>query len=280
MNTQESYWTTPDGVRLYQVDWRAEQPQAAAVLVHGLGEHCRRYDHVAWLFASSGISLYSFDLRGHGRSSGRRGHIPSLELVMDDLAHRIEQSAEENPHLPLFLYGHSMGGLIALSHALTREPDVRGVVVTCPGLAPAVPLPPAKLRLVRILRRIVPSLTVNNELASAYLSHDLTVNEAYRNDPLVSGKISTALAMDILEYGQRAIDRAADFRFPLLILQAMDDKLVSVASTRRFVERIKPEVLTYIEYQGKYHELHNEIGKEAIIAQMTSWIIDHAGLDD
>lgn len=271
----ESTFVTRDGVRLYLADWPVDSPKAVCLLVHGLGEHCRRYDRVAASFNAAGIALAGFDHRGHGRSQGAKGHIPSIELALDDIDQLLERTASTYPETPLFLYGHSMGGMFVLYHAITREPELNGVIATSPHLAPGKPLPALKLSLVSFIRKLFPGLRVNNELDSAYLSHDLSVVDAYRKDPLVTPLISTSLALDILQTEKWVVEHAGAFNHPLLMLQGSEDIFNSPAMTREFAAKVPPDLVTYLEYDGKYHELHNEIGWEAILEQMTEWILAH-----
>lgn len=273
MTVTELSWKAPDGVRFYAVEWKPPRPQAAALLVHGLGEHCRRYDHVAAAFCAEGVALLSFDHRGHGRSEGKRGHIPGFEKAMDDIDHFLAELAARFSGLPHFLYGHSMGGAMVLNHALKRNPKVKGVISTSPGLATGQPVAPFKLFLANLLYSLMPAFTLENGLDVENLSHDRKVIEAYKNDPLVTPMISSALGLDLINTGRWVEEHGEDFTLPLLLMQGLGDHVVSPEATRRFAARVPRELITYREFPGMYHELHNENEiKTALLAEILAWI--------
>ena len=137
MQTLEWNWKSSDGIEMYSRGWLpAGKPKAAIVLVHGHGEHVGRYEHVGAALTGGGYALLGFDLRGHGRSGGPRGHTPSYEAYMDDIAAFLAQAGERHPGLPRFLYGHSLGGNLVLNYVLRRRPDLTGVIVTGPWQVP------------------------------------------------------------------------------------------------------------------------------------------------
>jgi alpha-beta hydrolase superfamily lysophospholipase len=272
MTISESKWKTPQGTWLYTVEWAPPRPRAAVVLAHGLGEHCRRYDHVARVFTAAGIAVLGFDHRGHGRSEGKRGHIPAMALAMDDISHFLDEAAARTPGLPRFLYGHSLGGLMVLNHGLTRKPPVAGILCTSPGLEPGQPVQPVKLFLANLLYSLAPSITLDNGLDVNNLSHDGAVIAAYKNDPLVTPMISSALGLDLINTGKWVEEHGEDFGLPLLLLQGQGDHVVSPAAVRRFAARVPRELITYQEMPGMYHELHNEVEKQAVLDQMVDWM--------
>jgi alpha-beta hydrolase superfamily lysophospholipase len=276
MNIHESTWTSPDGVVFYTRAWQPEVASRAVVLlIHGLGEHCSRYDHVAAAFAAQGIATTSFDLRGHGRTPGPRGHIPSFELVDQDIDHFLTAAAEAFPRLPRFLYGHSMGGELVLYYTITRHPHLAGVVCTSPGLGTSDPMPAAKMLAARVLYRLAPRVSMPNGLDLANLSHDANVIQAYRDDPLNTPLVSARLGLDILRTGPWIVEHAGEFDLPLLLMQGSGDHIVLPEATRRFAAGMPKELITYREWEGLYHELHNEPQKELVIGAMTEWLNQH-----
>jgi alpha-beta hydrolase superfamily lysophospholipase len=272
MSVTELAWRVPDGVRLYAVEWRPAQPRAVAVLVHGLGEHCRRYDHVAGALTAAGIALIGFDQRGHGRSEGKRGHIPAMAKALDDIDYALTVAAERFPGLPRFTYGHSMGGMMVLDHALTRHPAIAGVICTSPGLATGQPVAPFKRVLANLLYSLAPAFTLDNGLDVENLSHDHSVVEAYKRDPLVTPLVSAALGLDILNTGPWVEEHGEDFTLPLLLMQGQGDHVVSPAATRRFAARVPTSLLTFHEFPELYHEMHNEPEKEKIMTAIITWL--------
>src|SRR5690349_10378484 len=164
----ETKWTTHDGLKIFAQGWEpdARAPKAVICLVHGLGEHTSRYAHVAEAFGRDGYAMFGFDLRGHGRSEGSRGHFSSIEAVMQDIDLLFEETRKRYPGLPLLLYGHSLGGILVLHYALKRKPNVKGVIATSPGLHTALENQPAKLLAAKVLGAVIPAVSLPSGLDS------------------------------------------------------------------------------------------------------------------
>lgn len=275
MILNELSWQTADGVPVFAREWKPEgTARAVVVLIHGLGEHTGRYAHVAAALNAAGYAVISPDLRGHGRSGGKRGHFPSYAVVLDDIQRAFSEASSRYPGLPQFLYGHSLGGALVLLYTLKRKPAIRGVIATSPGLTPGTPPSAAKLAVAKVFNKLLPSLTLNNGLDSANLSHDPAVSRAYNNDPLVHPLISARLGMELITNGSWIQSQAGPFPLPLLLLQGTGDRLVNPGATRRFAAGLTGDV-TYKEWDGWYHELHNEVGKEQVIQEMIDWLNKH-----
>lgn len=273
MQHSEYSFTTSDGLKLFGQEWRPDGKQKAAIaLVHGLGEHSSRYEHVANMLTDSGYSLTAFDLRGHGKSEGTRGHSPSYSALMDDIAKNIALAQEHFPGLPVFLYGHSLGGNLSLYYSITKKPLIKGVIVTSPGLGTAAPVPPVKLALGNLLYNILPSTQMDNGLDRSGLSRDPEVERIYSSDPLVHPKISARLALDLINNGKFLIDNAADFPLHLLLMQGSGDYIVNPRLTKAFASAAPLAKITFKEWEGFYHELHNEPEKQQVIQFMTNWM--------
>src|SRR3972149_3420307 len=183
-------------------------------LAHGHGEHAGRYHHVARSFPEAGFVFLAFDLRGHGRSGGPRGHAPSYRQVLDDIGLILRLA----PARPCLAYGHSMGGQFVLNRALTDPAGIDGVIVTSPWLRLAFPAPALKVFLGRTLNGIFPAMTLPTGLEQAALSHDPAVVAAYAADPLVHDRISFRLGIDLLDGGERALAQAQALRLPVLLM--------------------------------------------------------------
>ena len=278
MVTTNSIWQAPDGVKLFARSWLSDSPaRAAVVLVHGLGEHCARYDHVAAAFNAQGIAVYGFDHRGHGRSPGIRGHIPSFDAVFGDIDHFIDAARTAHPGKPIFLYGHSLGGLLVLNYGLVRKAELSGVICTSPGLGTGEPVAGAKLLAAKVLYTLVPTFTLTNGLDTQNLSHDQAVIQAYTSDPLVTPMISARLGLDLLNTGKWVIDHASEWTLPLLLMQGTADHLVSPQATARFAAAVPQKLITYKEWEGLFHEIHNEFEKEQVIQVMLEWLNQRTG---
>lgn len=264
-----------DDVTFYMQGWEPQgTPKAIVCLVHGLGEHTGRYAHVAKAFNEAGYALFGFDLRGHGQTGGPRGHIPSLEAVMQDIRQFIEFQRQTHPGLPLFLYGHSLGGLLTLAYALQYPEGLQGVIVTGAGLRSALQEQKAKIAMVKLLGSLMPSMIIKSELEAAALSRDADVVQAYVNDPLVHDKASLGLG----KAGMSAIDlcfaRAGTFQPSLLIMHGKADRITYASGSEDFA-RLAGETnkdVTLKLWEGMYHEIHNEPEQAEVLKVMIEWM--------
>jgi len=216
----ETTWKSKDGLEIFAQAWEPEvvQPKAVACLVHGLGEHSSRYQHVADAFNKEGIILFASDLRGHGKSAGARGHINSIEDFMGDIDTLFEQARARYPDLPLFLYGHSLGGILVLHYTLQRKPNIKGVIATSPGLHNALETQPVKVFLAKVLGSIFPSIAIASGLDANGISRDEKVVQAYNNDPLVHDKAWLGFGKIMLGVNKWTLENAKDFPLPLFLL--------------------------------------------------------------
>ncbi len=276
MQHVDFHWQSPDGLRLYGQAWEPETAPAAVVcLVHGLGEHSGRYAHVAAALNAAGYALLGFDLRGHGKSGGPRGHTPSYDILMDDISHLLDEARTRYPDRPLFLYGHSLGGNLALNYALRRKPQLAGVISTSPALRTATPPPAWKITLGKLMYKIQPGMQMANGLDRDGLARDPEVVRAYASDPLVHDRISARLALDMLQTGEWALAHAAEFpSIPLLLVHGTADRLVSAKATQEFASKIRGDCTLKL-WDDFYHETHNEPQKAQVLAFMVDWLQRH-----
>jgi acylglycerol lipase len=268
----EFEWQTEDGLRLYAQGWQPEtEPKGVVCLVHGLGEHSGRYAHLAAFLNQAGYALLTFDLRGHGKSQGQRGHAPSYEALLDDIAHLLEEAAERYPDRPRFLYGHSLGGNLVIEYALRRRPQLAGVIATGPLLRTAFEPPAWKVTLAKIMRSLWPTLSLSNELDRQGLSRDPEVVRAYNEDPLVHDRLSARLGMDMLQSGLWSLEHAAEFPLPLLLMHGGADRLCSVQASREFAAQAG-DFCTLKIWDGFYHEIHNEPEQGQVFEYLLEWL--------
>lgn len=272
MKQFELNWKTQDGIEIYARAWEPDmKPKAVACLVHGHGEHIGRYEHVARAFTEMGYILLGFDQRGHGKSGGRRGYIPSYEVLMDDIGLLIVQAKQRYPRLPCFLYGHSMGGNEVINFAFRRKPNLAGVIATGPWLELAFEPPAAQVALARFMNRIWPGFTQASGLETNALSHDPKVVEAYKNDPLVHDKISARLFVEMYDAGEWALAHAADFPLPLLLMHGGADRISSADASRTFARNGGRNITLHI-WDDWYHEIHNEPDQEEVFKIALIWM--------
>jgi alpha-beta hydrolase superfamily lysophospholipase len=272
MAISEWNWKSLDGLDMYARGWAPRgHPKTAIMLVHGHGEHVARYDHVAAALAEKGDAMLGFDLRGNGKSGGPRGHTPSYDALMDDIASFSQQTELRYAGLPRFLYGHSLGGNLVLNYALRRKPDLRGVIATGPWLKLAFDPPASQVTLGRLMNGIAPGFTQHSKLNTQGLSHDQMVVAAYDNDPLVHDKISARLFMAIYESGLWALEHAAEFPQPLLLMHGAADPITSAKSSQEFAQKAGKKVTLKI-WGGLYHEIHTELEKAEVFKVMLDWL--------
>jgi len=273
MDTFEWNWNTSDGLQIYSKGWAPKgSPKAVVCLVHGVGEHIGRYTHVAAALAEKGYVLLGFDLRGHGKSAGRRGHTPSFEALMKDIDCFLDEAEARYPGKPRFLYGHSLGGILVLSYALRRKPALAGVISTAAGLRTALEEQKFKVLMARVLGTLLPKMTMPSGLDASTLSHDPAVVQAYITDPLVHDKMSLGFGKSVLSGITWAFEHAREFPLPLLIMHGAKDALGYPSGSQEFASLVPKAKCTWILWEGLYHEIHNEAEKAEVFKTMTDWM--------
>ncbi len=254
-------WPLPDGVAL----------RGVVILVHGLGEHAGRYDHLARRLNSWGFAARGYDQYGHGESGGVRGGLPISTRLVDDLADLIDSTRTRmDEGVPLILLGHSMGGLVAATLVAQRSRPVDGLVLSSPALDPG--LSTIQKMLVAVLPRLIPNLAVGNGLNPELISHDPAVVAAYRADPRVHNRISGRLARFIAESGPRVVARAAQWKVPTLLMYAGADGLVNPAGSRAFAAEAPGAVVTVRCFADLYHEIFNELDSAEVFSALHQWL--------
>jgi len=272
MKTFESSWTDRQGLKFYSRGWEPKKkPKAVIALVHGLGEHIGRFAHVGEAFSQAGYAVMGFDLRGHGQSGGPRGHTPSFEAFMQDIDLLLEQVHRRYPGLPVFLYGHSLGGILVLNYGLRRKPDLKGVIATSPGLHTELEKQPVKVMLAKVLGGLVPTAAMSSGLDTSALSHDPEVEHAYVNDKLVHDKVSLGFGKVMLEANQWALRHASEFPLPLLLMHGKSDAIAFPSSSEEFAAALGGKARLVL-WDGLYHETHNEPEKAEVFKVVIEWM--------
>jgi alpha-beta hydrolase superfamily lysophospholipase len=260
-----------DGTRLAFRAWPERAAKITFAVVHGLGEHSGRYERFARGMAKFQMATYAVDLRGHGNSAGQRGHVDSWSQWVEDAAAFVGyvESQSESEVVPV---GHSFGGAVMLSAVLTGKlKHAKRFVVSSPALKLRVEVPAWKSRGAKVLSRIAPRLTMNNEVDPATVSRIPEVVSAYRTDPLVHGKISSRLFEEWRHAAAENLARADQIKIPFLILAGTDDRLVDPAGSQelhaRSVGRSDLRLLA-----GRYHEPFNDLGSDEVFAAIAEWL--------
>jgi alpha-beta hydrolase superfamily lysophospholipase len=269
-----SFMSTFDGERLALRDWpmpQGRRPRALMLIVHGLGEHAGRYQHVAARLNGWGFAVRAFDQFGHGQSDGPRGGLPTPLRLLEDLALLVDVTREViGPEGKLVLFGHSLGGLVAGALLAQRLREVDGLVMSSPALDAG--LGPVQKLLVALLPGLLPNLRVGNGLDAQYLSHDPGVVRAYLADPLVHDRIAARLARFIAMEGPATVAQASQWRTPTLLLYAGQDRLVNPQGSRRFAEQAPKALVQAQCFDALRHEIFNEIDAEPVFAALRDWL--------
>lgn len=271
--TREFYFSCSDQTRLFVRDWApaAHLPRSnlGVMLMHGLGEHCGRYAHVARFFTALGYQVRSYDLRGHGQSEGKSGDCPHNLSMVEDAQFLLSDFARQLIRPPILL-GHSMGGLFAVRLALESPELLSGLILSSPALQ--LFMSPLQHQLLALARRFAPGLGVNNGLKTQYLSHDAEVVAAYRHDELVHNKISARLLTAMLDAINYVQDYAQELAIPTLLLVAEADHLVDPQGSRIFVDHANSQLLHYRFYPEFYHEILNELDAQLVFEDIRVWL--------
>jgi alpha-beta hydrolase superfamily lysophospholipase len=260
-----------DNITFHIKKWLPEAPAVGLIfLLHGLSDHSGRFRHLGEGFAKEGLIFFAPDLRGNGQSEGKRGHFSSYEQVMDDIEFLLLQAKEENPGIPVFLYGQSMGGNLALNYCIRRKPLISGVISSSPWLR-LTKEPSAITRTIgSFMRHLMPALSIPNGLNADDLTHDPVISNAYRNDPLVHGRITLNTFNMISSSGEWALKNAAELKLPLLLLHGTADRITSFDASEQFAKKCNGNC-NFIIKPGMYHELHNEQGKQELLKEIIAW---------
>ncbi len=266
---------TDDGLRLHTQRWMPDaSPTAVVGLVHGYAEHCGRYDHVASTFTDRGAAVYAYDQRGYGRSEGSRAYVDAFDQYLDDLDRFLDYVRTHAPSSPLFLFGHSMGGLVVLKYVLERDPSLEGLLLSAPAIEINPDLAPLLRRLAQVLGRLVPTLPTTRSPQDA-ISRDPDVVEDAQNDPLnYHGRVLARTGAEMLQAGEAVRAHLHDLQHPFLVIHGTADTLASPEWSKRLYERAASDDKTIKLYDGLYHETFNEPEQDEVLYHLGTWLDD------
>ena len=261
------------GVNIVYDVWEPEtDPRGVVILCHGYAEHARRYDHVAERFGDSGLVVYALDLRGHGRSGGKRVYLRDISEYTDDFHTLVGIAAAEYPELKRVVLGHSMGGGIVFAYGVEHPDDYAAMVLSGPAVDAQAAVSPMMVFLAKTLGKIAPGLPVE-QLPTDAVSRDPAVVAAYNADPLVHhGKLPAGIAKALLQVGDTMPQRASALTAPLLIVHGEQDKLIPVQGSEHLVECVGSSDVHLKVYPELYHEVFNEPERDVVLGDVASWI--------
>lgn len=262
-----------NGVRIVYDVWTPDtEPRGVVVLSHGLGEHARRYDHVAQRFGDAGLVTYALDHRGHGRSGGKRVMVRHMAEYTGDFGSLVNTATAENPGLTRIMLGHSMGGGIVFAYGVDHPDDYDLMVLSGPAVAAQTGVNPIKILLGKALGSLLPNLPIE-DLDDTAVTRDPEMLAAYRNDPLVHhGKIPAGIGKALLLVGDTMPQRARALTAPLLVVHGAEDRLVPASGSERLVECVGSTDVHLKVYPELYHEVFNEPERQRVLDDVTTWI--------
>lgn len=294
MTHSETSFPARDGLELFEQRWQPDgELRATIVLVHGINEHSGRYARLADDLCRHGYAIHAMDLRGHGRSAGRRIWIRKFEEFLGDVELLLNRAAAEQPDKPLFLFGHSMGGAIAtlfcierLSQTIQedrhsclsgpqRQPHLSGLILSAPAIQVGNMVFPVLRRLASLASRVWPGLQLPR-MGCRFISHDPAIVEAFRNDPLVyHGRFPVRTGAEILDAANRIQKAAARLSLPLLILHGTGDLATDHHGSRFLHAHAGSTDKTLRLYPGFYHEVFSEPQRDQPLADLLKWLDAH-----
>ncbi len=267
----KGFINSADGTRLAYRSWPTSGARITFAVVHGLGEHSGRYQRFADGMARHGMATYAIDLRGHGESAGRRGHVDSWSQWVDDSAAFVNhvESQASGEVVPL---GHSFGGVVMLSTVRSgRLAKARRFVLSSPALKLKVKVPAWKTSLGKIMASVAPRLALDNDVDPGTVSRIPEVVAAYRSDPMVHSKISSRLYAEWQRAAAENLEHAGDIKLPFLIIAGTADRLIDFEGSKELHARA-PKISDLQLLEGRYHEPFNDLGSEEAFALIAEWL--------
>lgn len=277
MKHQDGNYQNSKGQSIYYQSWTPEgKVKATVLIVHGLHEHSNRYQHLAAFLSEHGYAVYGMDLPGHGRSVGLRSYVDELQDFFDPLDFCLDLIHEQQPGLPIYLLGHSMGGGIGASYLTKKQAQFQGAVFSGPLVMVPDYVSDFTLKVGKILSDILPKVRIL-AIDAQGVSRDPAVVEAYINDPLVyTGKVTARLSNEINQAIALIEKDGATIDIPLLLLHGGADSLCNPAYSEYLHDKVSSQDKKLIIYDGLYHEIFNEPEKKDVFSDLLQWLEEHS----
>ncbi len=279
MPHHEFTWEISNQKPLFVNWWKAQKESKKTVfLIHGLGEHSGRYADWALRFNAHDYNFLSFDLPGHGKSYGKRGHISSLENILDHIDFVLKKSANFCQDHNMVFYGHSMGGNIALNHCIKRNYPFKALIITSPWLKLVSKPSGLHQLLISLANRFAPSITIKIPFNASEMTHDEAIMKSYSEDPLNHGRISVRLFHEMSQGAQTALSNIYKINYPFLLMHGSADTITSSKASKSYVLNTGKRIQFKL-WEGQFHELHNEATREEVFNYIIQWLeqIDREG---
>ena len=261
------------GLSLFCRVWRPSGPARAALInLHGLGDHSGLYPALVEYLTDRGVAVHAFDLRGNGRSPGQRGFVRRWEDFREDLRAFVARVRAEEPGLPLFLLGNSLGGLIVLDYAIHHPDGLRGVIAAAPPLG-RLGVPAPLLALGRVMSRVCPRFALRTGMDFSGLARDPAVRQTVLADPLFHRYGTARLSTEVVRTISAVQAEAPRFPLPVLVLHGGSDRMVAPDGSRAFIARAGHPDHELREYPGGYHVLFADLDRERVLADLERWVV-------
>lgn len=268
---EKGSFTSRDGLTLSTAYHFTEDASNVICMVHGMGEHKARYEHVVEFFANNGYSVALFDQRGHGESAGKRGHTPSLDALLDDVEDFLSYVTEIMPNQKQILFGHSMGGNVVLNYTIRRQPQIKALIVSSPYIRLSFEPPKIKLLLAKSVGKLFTNLSQRIGIDVKHLSRDEKVVQDYISDPLVHDFITPSFFNSIHFTGSFLIENADKINVPTLMYHGTEDLITSSSATTEMAGKSGGSIDLKL-WTGLYHESHNEPEKIQVLQFVVDWL--------
>lgn len=276
IQTDEGFFSARDGLRLFWHTARASAPAAHIAVVHGYAEHLGRQAEITRALVDAGYTVHLMDCRGHGQSGGKRAHVNAFSDYLSDLELFLARVKEQARDLPVFLLGHSHGGLISALYLLDHPDAVKGIVLSSPYLRLKLAVPALKLMAGKVMARIVPSLPMANALHAEQLTRDVAIQNATKADPLYQQIATPGWFTQSTAAQEAVLRRATEFVTPFLLIFGGADGIADPAAGKEFFDAATSKDKQFKQYDGLLHELFHEPERDMVFKDVVGWLDEHA----